>query len=117
MKVDNPLIAWELANKGWEMDADGNWHKPESCNDAEYTVGVDPGVPGADITIAPKIYFDTIPSIQSISAKWAFTIGIESDDWITVCWYRWYFCEEDGLMLSRTIEWNLRRFWKVNIEP
>lgn len=62
-------------------------------------------------------YFDTIPSVQTIPARWSITIGVDSIDWITFCWYRWRFDKGEGLMLSKTYEWNLRRFWKVSVEP
>jgi hypothetical protein len=61
--------------------------------------------------------FDTKPSVQEIPARWSLTVGIDSIDWFTIMWYRWYFSKADGLMVSKTIEWNLRKFWKVNIEP
>jgi hypothetical protein len=61
--------------------------------------------------------FDTIPSIQTIPARWSLTVGVSSDDWLGIYWYRWYYNKDDGLMMSKTIEWCLRRFWKVSIEP
>ena len=56
-------------------------------------------------------------SIDSIPAQWSFTIGVDSIDWFEIRWYRWYFDKEVGMKMSKTIDWNLRRFWKVNIEP
>lgn len=56
-------------------------------------------------------------SIDSIPARWSITIGIDSIDWVAFCWYRWYFSKENGMMVSKTYKWNLRRFWKVNVEP
>lgn len=61
--------------------------------------------------------FDTKPSVQTIPARWSITVGIDSIEWFTACWYRWYFSKEDGVKVSQTIDWNLRRFWKVNVEP
>ena len=73
-------------------------------NDPDYPFGI----PGG---------FDTVPSIQTIPARVSFNIGIDSIDWFTISFYRWYFNKQEGLMMSFTVDWNLRHFWKVNIEP
>ena len=56
-------------------------------------------------------------SIDSIPARWSFTIGIDSTEWFTISFYRWYFNKGDELMESWTCEWSLRYFWKLRIEP
>ena len=60
---------------------------------------------------------DELKSIDSIPPRWSLSIGIDSIDWLTVCWYRWYFDKDAGMMMSKTYDWNLRSFWKVNVEP
>jgi hypothetical protein len=55
--------------------------------------------------------------IDSLPPRWSFTISIDSEDWVLVSWYRWYFNKDEGLLMSYSWEWALRRFWRLDIIP
>ena len=56
-------------------------------------------------------------SIDDVPAQWSISLSIDSQDWLQLTWYRWYFDRNAEMMMSLTLEWCLRRFWKIEMEP
>ncbi len=65
----------------------------------------------------PSLFEEADRYIDSIPYRWSLSVGIDTHDWITITFYRWYFNKKEGLPMSFSIDWSIRRFWRLNIEP
>lgn len=64
-----------------------------------------------------KLRNEPLESEQGIPPNWHISLTVGSIGWIIVCWYRWHFSKEWGLMMADAYEWDLRHFWKIDKTP